>query len=242
MLSKAHLKVCGLAASALPPEHQHVISVLWDGVQCGVTLPDEFRAFWDPDEQNGVIRRVLTHRCYVDSDDPRDCGCPIQIARYATGTLAFIADFAAGELEGAYDDDEFRLNCGAYLGVIAHHAGDLWTPVHLGRSLDPATVGFRRRSGLHSRVEADTDRAAEALQTPLSHEPKLTPLDTAHWAALARRLHTQLYLPLPSIYGPAKSPAGVGDFAAGCVMGASQTTADVWYTVLGSSPIAGLRL
>jgi len=234
---KAHLKVCELARDAMPEEHRQFVAMLWEGIEAGATRPDDFRMLLGPDEGAGVARRAAAHRCYVDSDDPKDQVCPAQVSRYATGAVSLIERFAEGELEGAHDGARFRRGCGALLGVIAHHAADLWTPVHLGRSLQTSDLHHRHRRGFHFGVEADLEKAAAAIGEPLEYRPQQVPLDAGHYARLASRLYRRLYLMLPVIYGKSRSGEGVHRLAHQCIVGAACTTADIWATVAASSPV-----
>ena len=237
MQEKAHLKVCELARDAMPPEHREFVSMLWEGIEAGATRPDDFRILLGSDEREGVAYRAAAHRCYVDSDDPKDQVCPAQISRYATGAVSFIERFAGGELEGACDGPRFRRDCGSLLGVIAHHAADLWTPVHLGRSLQTSDLHHRHRRGFHFGVEADLEKAAAVIGGPLEYRPQQVPLDVGHYARLASRLYRRLYLVLPAVYGKNRSGDGVRRLADQCIVGAACTTADIWVTVAASSPV-----
>ncbi len=220
----------------MPEEQQQFVSVLWEGIQAGATRPEEFRMLQGPEEQDGV-ERMLMHRCYVDSSDPKERGCPDQISRYATGTVSFIEDFAGGELEGGCDGTEFRRNCGSFFGVIAHLAADLWTPVHLGRRLQPSDLRYAHRRGFHWGVEADLEKAAATIEGSLEYRPERVPLDSAHYARLASQLYRRLYLELPVIYGKNRRAEDVRRFAEECIVGAACTTADIWHTVAASSPV-----
>lgn len=240
MKAAAHLKVIALAAEAMPAERAELMSRLWEGIECGATLPDEFRSYWDVDD--GADRfRVRMHRCYVDSPDVRDRGCPIQIVRYVNGIPGFFEDWAQGRLADAYDEETFPLNAGAFLGVLSHHVCDLWTPVHVGCSLPPADVGYRSRAGLHSRVEADLDTAARSVASirPFSPRGRAFAIDALE--AIARGVFDAFYLKLPTVYRPLRPPAERARFLVPCIEGAARLTADAWLTVLSAVTPAALR-
>ncbi|MEN6641398.1 MAG: hypothetical protein ABFE08_03020 [Armatimonadia bacterium] len=235
----AHVRVAALTAEAMPPKYAAFIGQLLDGIDTGATLPDEIGIMWDTDEQVGVINRVLMHRCYMDSDKPRDRGCAIQIARYATGIPGFFELWANGELEGAYDEEEFLLNAGSYFGVVAHHIADLHTPVHVGRKVDLSKTTFRRSSDFHNRVDADMDRAAETVQTIRPYKPRPVELTSAHFEQVAQHTYDDFFLKLPALYAGQPIPSARAAFLAPCVVNAAKVTVDTWVAILRSmSPAA----
>lgn len=226
----AHVRVAELAAEVMADDLRPAIGLLWEGIETGVTLTDEFRWFWDPDEQESVINRVLMHRCYVDSDSPNDQGCPVQIVRYAMGTPEFFELYAQGELDD-YGEEGFLLTAGAYLGVMTHHIADLHTPVHVGSQLPIASVGYSTNAGFHSRVEADLDYTARTVESIKPYDPQPINLTADTFLSIADWVYNEFYLKLPDIYGP-PAPLNVRtDFFAGCVRSAARVTADVWATV-----------
>ncbi len=239
----AHLRVAALAADAMPAEHGTTMGRLWEGIDTGATLPDELHILWEPDEQEGVVNRVLMHRCYVDSENPRDRGCPLQIVRYATGTSNFVELYASGELEGVYDEEEFLLNAGAYLGMVAHHIADLCTPVHVGRHLDLSGTRFSSMKGFHSRVEADLDRAAKTVDTVLPYRSRPAELTHVHFEDVARRTYGESFVKLPEAYSEQSDASARVVLLAACVVNAARITADTWLAVLRSlGPEAAARL
>jgi hypothetical protein len=239
MYRHAHLRVATLAAEAMPPDYTAIMAQLWDGIDTGATLPDEIGILWDTDEQEGVINRVLMHRCYMDSDKPRDRGCPIQIARYATGIPGFFDLWASGGLSGdrpedAYDEEEFFVNAGSYLGVVAHHIADLHTPVHVGRNLDLSKTGYRQSSGFHSRVDADMDRAAKAVEVIRPHRARPVELTSTHFEHVAQQTYDDFFLKLPEVYSRQAAPSARAAFLAPCVVNAAKLTVDTWVAILRS--------
>jgi len=228
----AHIHVARLATDAMPAKYTDIMDELCEGIDTGATLPDEIGIMWDTDEQADVIKRVLVHRCYMDSDNPRDRGCAIQVSRYATGIPGFFDLWASGELDGAYDEEEFLLNAGSYFGVVAHHIADLHAPVHVGRKVDLATAGFRRGSGFHSRVDADMDRAAKTVESIGTHKPRPIELTSAYFEGVPQRTYDQFFLKLTDFYSTRPDPATRAAFLAPCVENAARVTIDTWVAIL----------
>jgi hypothetical protein len=219
----------------MPEEQRPFISVIWEGIQAGAERPDDFLLDAEPGDQQDAAQRM--HRCYVDSSDPKDRACPIEIARYATSTVSLLESLARGELDETCGETELRLKCGSLLGVISHLVADLWTPVHLGRSLQPADLPYRHRKDFHSVVEADLDKAAADMGGPLEHRPRRVPLDSAHFGRLGSQLYRRLYLRLPVVYGKNRWAEDTLRFAEACITGAACTTVDIWHTIAASSPV-----
>lgn len=239
----AHTRIVELAAEVLPKSAQKAVGALWEGIETGATLPDELHFVWDTDEQQGVVNRVLMHRCYVDSDEPRDRGCPIQIVRYATGIPDFVHLYARGKLEGVYDEEEFLLNTGSYFGVVAHHIADLHTPVHVGRNLDLTATGYSKASGFHSRVEADLDRAARRLTTIRPYAPEPVQLTTAAFEDMAERTYSLFFSKLPRVYATKSNVEARLDWLETCITEAAKRTADVWtvlFAIIGPEATAAI--
>ena len=243
MKRNAHIRVAELATNHLPDPWATPIAALWEGIETGATLPDEFVAYWDTDDQVGVISKVRMHRCYMDSDDPRDRGCVIQIVRYATAIPGFVEDFASGDLEGSYDDEEFALNLGMFFGIASHHIADMHTPVHVCSHVDPATVGARSSAGFHTRIETDLDRAAAAVETIQPYRPQTVALEHPAIEALAQAAFDDFVPRLPLVYGPKATLDSRVEAMTECVRRAAQATADVWSAVLNTlSPQAAVAL
>ncbi len=242
MKSFAHLRVAALAAGVMPAGLRSVIQQLWDGIETGTTLTDEFLWFWDTDDHKGTISQILMHRCYMDSDSPNDRGCPLQIVRYARGIPGFFEEYAAGGLHD-YEEESFMVNAGAYLGVVSHHVADLHTPVHVGCRLPMSTVGYKTRQGFHSRVEADLDYTARTVASIKPYVPSSIVLSDEAFLAVAQRMYEEFYLKLPTVYGPPTSRDVRTQFFQDCVSCAAKVTADVWTTVFAMlSPRAAALL
>lgn len=241
MRAAAHLRVVSLAVEVMPRPFAALLGRLREGIECGATLPDEFRSYWDVDGGPGR-NRVLMHRCYVDSEERRDHGCPVQVRRYVEGAPRFFEDWAEGKLNGCYDVESFALNAGAFLGVLSHHVCDLWTPVHVGCSIPPSALGYKTRAGLHSRVEADLDRAARRVDTILPYAPSKLDLTVGALETVAQAVFDRYYLRLSGIYPAAGSPDVRAQFLEPCIRGAAQSTADAWLTVLRAVRATALAL
>ena len=141
-------------------------------------------------------------------------------------------DYVNGEIEAAYDEEEFLLNAGAYFGVIAHHVADLHTPVHVGTKLPMEAVGHKSRSGFHSRVEADLGRASKALETIKPYRPKCIELTSSRLERVAQSVYEEAYLNLLDVYSACCGQEARCRLLKGCISGAACCTADVWTTVL----------
>ena len=241
MRAAAHLRVVSLALEVMPKPFAALFGRLREGLDCGATLPDEFRSYWDLDDGPGR-NRVLMHRCYVDSKRRRDRGCPVQVVRHVEGIPGFFEDWANGRLDGCYDYGSFAVNAGAFLGVLSHHICDLWTPVHVGCSMPPSAFGYKTRAGLHSRVEADLDRAARRVDTILPYAPSRMGFTIGALEAVARGVFDRYYLRLSAIYPAAGWPDGRAQFLEPCIRGAARLTADAWLTVLRAVSASALAL
>ncbi len=232
MKAQSHQKVVALAVESAPSRLRPLLDHMRDGIDLGASLTDEFRMYWDMDN-SGKKTRVRMHRCYMDSSDPKDRGCAVQITRYVDGIPGFFDQWESGELEGAYDEEEFLVNAGAFLGVLSHHIADLHTPVHVGSSLPLSSVGYRKRAGLHSRVEADLDYAAATIDGISPYTPRPQEFNIDMLETTAQRIFDDYYLRLSDIYGPLASPPIRAAFFAGCIVDAAKLTADSWMTVFG---------
>lgn len=235
MRGASHLAIVKLAASVMPTEYSGFLSRLQEGIKEGASLTDEFRWYWEMDDGN-VGRRIRMHRCYMDSDDHRDHGCPVQIVRYATGIPGLLEGWVDGTLADLYDDDElFFLNAGSYFGIVSHHIADLCTPVHVGHAVHPTVFGYRSRAGLHSRVEADLDRAAASIDSlqPFTPQPNLPTVQTLE--SVASKIYRDFYLRMASVYRPLQPAPVRAAFFSGCIVAAAKLTAEIWLGILTST-------
>lgn len=232
MDGSSHRLVANLALACLEQPLRHILYPRWGGIESGATLSDDFRVMWEIREA-GSTERQLVHRCYLDSDDPRDHGCVTHASSYATGSLGFAEQYMAGELGDAYTEDSFLENLGMFLGVVSHHVADLCTPVHVGHRIDFRGLGFRRLSSMHRRVEKDIGR--HALKTGIKlRKPRVVDLEETHFWDIARTTYEEWFLALPHIYGR-EAAIPVEEMAATAVGRAVTETADVWLTVLSRS-------
>ncbi len=116
-----------VAMACLDDEERRILYPRWAGIEAGATLSDDFRVMWEPVSAQ-VQDRELVHRCYVDSDDPKDHGCITRALDHSEGSISFARSYLAGELQGSYNEEEFLENLGMFMGVLSHHVADLCTP------------------------------------------------------------------------------------------------------------------
>ena len=81
MDGKTHCLAANLALACLEQRARHILYPRWGGIEAGATLSDEFRIMWEIREA-GSTERHLIHRCFVDSDDPRNHGCVLHASAY----------------------------------------------------------------------------------------------------------------------------------------------------------------
>ena len=141
MTGETHKLIANLALACLDMKKRDILFPRWGGIESGAVLSDEFRIMWEIEDVNSKNKQ-LVHRCYVDSEDAKDHGCVTRALDHAEGSISFIEDYMAGELN-SYTEDEFLENLGMFLGVISHHIGDLCTPLHVGHHIDFNALGFK---------------------------------------------------------------------------------------------------
>jgi hypothetical protein len=98
----SHELVALVALASLDEGERDLLSARWAGIGSGATLSDRFRVMWEIVEA-GDSKRHLIHRCFVDSDDPKDHGCVTQAYDYASGCVGFVEQYMAGKLGEAYE-------------------------------------------------------------------------------------------------------------------------------------------
>ena len=74
MNGPTHKLVAGLAMALLGEDERDILYPRWSCVEAGSTLSDELRIMWEPRDVASQDRE-LVHRCFVDSDNPKDHGC-----------------------------------------------------------------------------------------------------------------------------------------------------------------------
>lgn len=236
MNGHCHTLVANFALACLPFEERQVLRPRWNGLEAGATLSDEFRVMWDIAEA-GKSRRHLIHRCYVDSDNPKDHGCATHAMDYATGSQGFVESYMAGEMDDAYPSEEsFLENLAMFLGVASHHIADLCTPVHVGHKMDHRRAGAKSAAAFHHKFE----RQMGVLVNSASIELKklaIVELDHEYFWGIAQATYEGMFLPLEDIYASDDKDAKL-EITSRSLSAAVQNTADVWHTVLSSSGVA----
>lgn len=166
MLGNSHCFVEMMSMACLNEKERRILYPRWGGIEAGATLSDYFRIMWEPDAPDSK-KNSLVHRCYIDSDDPKDHGCVVRAFDYSSGSVDFIHAYSKGELEGAYNEIEFLENLGMFLGVASHHISDLCTPPHVGHKVEFKKIGFRSLKTLHSKIEKDIERYSNRVNIKL---------------------------------------------------------------------------
>lgn len=231
MNGTTHDLVAMLAMACLNTTERHILYPRWGGIESGATLSDEFRIMWEP-VAAGRKERELVHRCFVDSDNPKDHGCITRALDHSEGSVSFIQSCLSGGLSG-YTEDEFLENLGMYLGVASHHIADLCTPVHVGHQMDYKRARARSRSAFHKKVEKDIERLAPKCSLRL-YPPELVELSKDFFWGIAQETYKTVFLPLEAIYYD-HDEGGLLDIVSLAVSRAVRHTRDVWHTVLSNT-------
>ncbi|MCK5851123.1 MAG: hypothetical protein KAH23_09430 [Kiritimatiellae bacterium] len=232
MNGTTHQLVANLALACLETKERHLLFPRWGGIESGATLSDEFRIMWEP-EESGSKNKQLVHRCFIDSDDPKDHGCVTRAWDHASGCVSFIRDYLKGELSDAYTEDEFLENLGMFLGITCHHIADLCTPVHVGHKMDYPRAGSKSRSHFHAKVERDIARFSRHASLQL-HKPQKIPLSKELFMDIAKETYTHLFLNLGNDYATDNQEAKTG-MTSQAISNAVKHTADVWHSILKES-------
>lgn len=229
----SHELVALVALASLDADERDVLSARWAGLEAGATLSDYFRVLWDIAEA-GDSRRHLVHRCFVDSDDPKDHGCVTQALDYATGSIAFIERYVAGQLDDAYPSEEsFLENLGMFLGVTSHHVADLCTPVHVGHKMNYRRAGASSASKFHRRVERDMGRMARNATIALQRPQRVTLRGEYFWQ-IAQTTYERQFLRLEALYAE-EDREGLQELTSEVITTAVRHTANIWHTVLAET-------
>jgi hypothetical protein len=230
-----HELVALIALANLEPAHRQILSARWRGIEAGSTMSDYFRVMWDIVAPTGNEKHLI-HRCFVDSDNPKDHGCAIHAYDYATGCSGFIEQYMAGELDDAYTTEEsFLENLGMYLGIVSHHIADMCTPVHVGHKMDYRRAGSESARKFHSRFERQMGRLARQATVSL-RKPARTPLTQDYFWEIAHSTYEDLFLPLEQIYAD-NDLEGLQEVTSEAISRSIRCTADVWHTVMADSEI-----
>lgn len=229
----SHELVALIALASLDTNERNILSARWAGLESGATLSDHFRVMWEIAEA-GDSRRHLVHRCFVDSDDPKDHGCVTQALNYATGSIGFIEQYMAGQLDDAYPSEEsFLENLGMFLGVASHHVADLCTPVHVGHKMDYRRVSVASAARFHRRVERDMGRLVRSATIALQRPQRIS-LSSEYFWQIAQTTYERHFLRLEDLYAE-KDRKGLQELTSEVITTAVHHTASIWHTVLAET-------
>ncbi len=184
---------------------------------------------WEPRDAENQDRE-LVHRCFVDSNDPKDHGGVTRSLDHSEGSISFIQSYMNGELEGSYSEDEFLENLGMFLGVLCHHVADLCTPVHVGHKIDHARLGTQSRKALHSKVERDIGRLAYRCSLQMFPAQRVT-LSREHFYSIAQDTYDSVFNRLEWAY-QTDGDGGLLELVSTCITSAVRHTRDLWHTIL----------
>ena len=229
MNGSSHRLIVFLAVACFDMKYRQILLPRWGGIESGATLSDEQLIMWERIDLE-TEEKQLVHRCYIDSENTKDHGCVTRALDHTEGSISFIEDFKAGELEGAYDEIEFLENLGMFLGIGAHHISDLCSPVHVGHKIDYQSLGFKTLPKLHQRVEKDIEKYQRRAQITLN-TPKKIKLNKEYFWDIARKTYEQQFLNLNSIYS-STDDAQIMEMTTIAISQAVKYTSDVWYTIL----------
>ena len=225
--------IAAIALACLDEECHQILYPRWRGILDGATLTDDTRAYWDP--MGDTKRKHLVHRCFVDSDDPKDHGAIEHLFNYSTGTVEFVPLFLNGSLKDAYDEVSFLENFGMYIGIVSHHICDLCTPVHVGHKLNYERLGFPSLSRFHSQVERDIAQYVRTGQVTIPEPSKVSLTEEYFWM-IAKTTYAEHFTVLEDIYRD-KDQEAVIAMSRRVSSRALKHTVDVWSTIISESGI-----
>ncbi len=228
MLGKSHQLVANLSMANLIQKERHILYPRWGSIESGATLSDEFRIMWEIIEV-GSKEKQLVHRCYVDSDNPKDHGCITRSLNHAEGSISYIQDYLTGKDE-TYTEDEFLENLGMFLGIISHHVADLCTPVHVGHKIDFKGLGFSTLSRFHNRLERDIFKYQNRINITLP-KPIIVEFSQDYFWSIANDTYNNSFLKLEGIYST-KVESEIMDMASRVISRAVYHTSNCWHTIL----------
>jgi len=223
-----HRLVAMLAMACLDDDERRIVYPRWGAIDAGTTLSDEFRIMWEP-AAAGSEERELVHRCFVDSDDPRNHGGVTRSLDHAEGSISFIQSFLDGELEGSYTEDEFLEDLGMFVGVLSHHVADLCTPVHVGHKMDYGRVEGRSMAAFHGKVERDLGRLASRCSIGMS-PARLVDVSREYFWSIAKDTYDTAFVRLESVYRDGDDDALLG-IVSDRMTSAVRHTRDLWHTI-----------
>lgn len=219
-----------LALACMNEKEKGILYPRWSGIEAGATLSDDFRIMWEPESARSD-RRQLVHRCFIDSDDPKDHGCVTRALDHAEGSIAFIRDWMKDPK--GYTENEFLENLGMFLGIASHHIADLCTPIHVGHRLEAKSLGFRSVKALHSRIEADIDRQSHRARLQLRPEQRIEISGQFFWD-VAEHTYKTWYIRLADVYSPVREDVLIR-MASDVLSSAVRHTRDVWHSIIAST-------
>lgn len=239
MLGKTHKLIANLALACLDIEERHILYPRWGGIESGATLSDDFKIMWEPEEANSK-KKQLVHRCYINSNDPKDHGCVVRAFDHSLGSISFIEDYRKGEL-GGYEEDDFLENLGMFLGISCHHIGDLCTPVHTGQIDDPNEYGSKTTSRFHGRVERDIVKFTHFASLSFK-KPKAVSINKEYFWDIAQYTYETHFTKLKNIY-PLKqdNEDELVNMISDIISKSVYYTASIWHTVLKSTKMTNRK-
>lgn len=229
MLGTTHKLIANLALACLDVEERHILYPRWGGIESGATLSDDFKIMWEPEEPKSK-KKQLVHRCYINSNDPKDHGCVVRALDHSLGSISFIEDYQNGKLDG-YKEDEFLENLGMFLGISCHHIADLCTPVHTGQVADPNEYGYKTTSRLHSRFERDIVKFIPSASLNLK-KPKKININKNYFWNIAQYTYGMHFTKLKDIYPLKQDEDILVDMISDIIGKSVYHTVCVWHTVL----------
>lgn len=183
--------------------------------------------------------KQLVHRCFIDSEDPKNHGCVTRAHEHAIGCVGFIEQYMADELHDAYTEESFLENLGMFLGITSHHIADICTPVHVGHKMDYRRAGSPSASKFHARFERQMARLARGATVQL-HKPVRVEMNRKYFWNIARSTYEDLFLRLEDIYAK-NDQAGLQEVTSEAITRSIRYTADVWHTVMLDSGICNRK-
>lgn len=233
MKGTTHQLIVGISLACLDESSRQVLFPRWRGILDGATLTDEFRAYWDP--MGDSDRKHLIHRCFVDSDDPKNHGAIEHLLNYSTGSVGFVGLFLDGDLGDAYSEVSFLENFGMYLGIVSHHICDICTPVHVGHRLNFRKLGYPTLARFHGKVERDIARFARPGQVTIP-QPQKVQLTGEYFWSIAKSTYDEQFTTLEDLYLD-DDREGIAAMSRRSISRALKHTVDVWATIMSESGI-----
>ena len=231
MNGNSHCLVALLALSLLEPKERDVLLPHWACIEGGATLSDHFKIMWEPVVAGGAS--ALVHRCYVDSNNPKDHGCITRALDHAEGSICFVEDYLSGEMDDVYTEVEFLANLAMYLGILSHHIADLCTPCHVGGKIDFRKAGFRSLKSLHRKLERDIEKLSSVMALSMSKPVSIDFSDEYFWS-IAKNTYKERFMCLSDVYST-ENEDELLKIVSQTFSEAVVHTRNTWHTVLSST-------